>query len=189
MLCACRASRHAIIKRLPLRLKSSIASQEVRLGPQDILGFISYDSLVEFDKTRQHELHIPAAIKEIRNLAFLLDGTPRPSLGDFILSILDGARSNPPRDFFAGYEYLEKIILLCVKNKGHRITSLESFTTGFEPQLLSKTQRFIATAAVTSKNILLTARDLWKDHEDNCKSKIPQDDVMARGFPTKLVGN
>ena len=186
MLRACKASRKIIVKRLPIRLQSFAMDEEIRIGRQDILGFSTFRFLRDFSDAIQHELDIPSAIKQIRNIGFLVDGTSRGSFGDFMLTTFGRNSRSSPRDCFAGFENLEKIMILCADGGVQQTKSLHGFTTHSETQPLSHDQRITNGFAVTGRRLLISAMNAWKAHEKNSSLKnLPEVMIMAKGWPTK----
>jgi len=113
-----------VVKRLPIRLRSSDPDKEIRLGPEDILAMVNHKCLEDFHSAQKVNLNFPSAIKDIRNIGCLVDRIIYHGATTFLRFMVKITKTDPPQNFFAGFENLHRVVLLCMDNRVHNIKSL-----------------------------------------------------------------
>jgi hypothetical protein len=111
-------------------------------------------------------------------------------------------KMDTPQNFFAGFESLHQVVLLCMDNRVHNIKSLRDFTTLFTIDSLQIDQRIVVPY------LLSRSRTVWKlpwtDGSTTRKilnlrchrsrlwwrfTPTKQDERMTQSFPQNAVGH
>ncbi|KAE9376631.1 hypothetical protein N431DRAFT_453034 [Stipitochalara longipes BDJ] len=157
LLRACKESRSVVVKRFPIRLRSSDPNQESRLGPEDSF-WVQTDCLGDFDRVRGSKFKLPSALKQIKNLGFFL-WMLWPVL------FAEGRRITISRFHHRQYDEQDEDLSFREVEENALFFAVEH-ARGFRENLISAMQK-------------------WKELENNPDLKMPEVKIMAKGWSSR----